>query len=85
MKSWLLENKPRAAEGKIHKRVLLVWVCWTEHTYDYITEMIHWKEKCTVSQQRETRKATNICRALLGPGSVCKWQSEDLNQDSTKF
>lgn len=85
VKSWLLENKPRAAESKIHNRVFLVWVCWTEHTYDCITEMIHWKEECTVSQQRETREETNICWALLGPGSVCKWQSEDLNRDATKF
>lgn len=80
--SW---KQTRAAENKIHNRVLLVWVCWPEHRYDCITEMIHWKEECPVSQQRETRKETNIYWALLDPRSICKWQREDLNQDSTKF
>lgn len=80
--SW---KQTRAAENKIHNRVLLVWVCWPEQRYDCITEMIHWKEECPVSQQRKTRKEANICWALLVPGSICKWQREDLNQDSTKF
>lgn len=85
VKSWLLENKPKVEESKIHNYVLIAWVCWTEWAWDCISETIHGKEGCTVSQQRETRKERNFCLAFLGPGSVCEWQSQDLNLNSMKF
>lgn len=74
MKFWLLKTKPKVEESKIHNRVPTVWVCWTECSWGWISEMIHWKEGHTVSHQRETRKENNFCLAFLGPGSVCEWQ-----------
>lgn len=70
VKSWLLENKPKAAESKIHNWVLFAAVCWMECSCDWISDTVYWKEGRTVSQQRETRKETNFCLAFLDPGSV---------------
>ena len=79
-----LWKNQRQQKVKFVTMCFLVWTCWTECPYDWITEMNHWKEGCTVSQ-REAREETNICWAFLGPGSACKRQGQDLNPGSAKF
>ena len=60
LKCRLCEKEPKATESIIHNHVLLVWMCWTECPCGWITEMIHWKEGCTVSQRQTGRKATFV-------------------------
>ena len=84
LKCRLCEKEPKATESTIHNHVLLVWMCWTECPCGWITEMIHWKEGCSVSQ-RQTREESNICWDSLSPGSAYKQQGQDLNLGSAKF
>ena len=64
LKCRLCEKEPKATESTIHNHVLLVWMCWTECPCGWITEMISWKEGCTVSQ-RQTREENKFAELPL--------------------